>query len=479
MGKKVLLGLGIVAAVGMGFVASAITPMLHGANGFAAKWVCSHVHLAGHSLERAGGDLPSNPLLDYLEIEAPDSDRIAVSVFGRFERSAIFREGFGCTLIPPELERGDLIPTPVRSEPVDRAGDPDPSMPWPPVPDAVDVPAVEAAVERAFVEEQPDRPKNTRAVVVLYDGALVAERYADGVDSRTPLLGWSMTKSVLNALYGRAVALAHLDLDATPSFEHWGDDRGAITYDQLLRMSSGLAFQEDYGDLDSDAVQMLFVRADAGHVAAQQQLEAAPDAAWSYSSGTSNILSRALRDALGQAAYWDFPRRELFGPAGMPSALLEPDPSGVFVASSFGWATARDWARFGQLYLDDGVVNGERLLPEGWVGYSVRPTPKAPRGIFGAHFWLNAEVDGGPRWPDLPSDLYLASGFQGQAVVIIPSRRAVVARLGLSQAESSWDLPAFLADVLAALPDGLPSPADVVAGSPSDDSSALTESGVE
>ncbi|MEO1084658.1 MAG: serine hydrolase [Acidobacteriota bacterium] len=478
MVKKVLLGSVLVAVAVGALVASPLTTMLHGANGFAAKWVCSHVHLTGRTIERAAGDLPSNPLLDYLAIEASGADRITVSVLGGFARSAIYRDGFGCTLVPPGLDDADLAPTPPPS--AARADSPDPqtSPHWLPVPGTVDVTAVQGAVDGAFTEDQPERAKNTRAVVVLYDGALVAERYAEGFDAQTPLLGWSMTKSVLNALYGRAVALGYLELDAPPPIEQWTDDRSAITFDQLLRMSSGLAFQEDYGDLDSDAVQMLFVKADAGLVAAKQGLVAPPDGAWSYSSGTSNILSRALRDTLGQARYWGFPRRELFEPAGMTSALLEPDPSGVYVASSFGWATAMDWARFGQLYLDDGVVDGERLLPEGWVDYTVRPTAEAPRGIYGAHFWLNADADGGPRWPDLPSDLYLASGFQGQAVVIVPSRRAVIVRLGLSQAESSWNLPAFLADVLATLPHDLPAAVAAASETPSG-SSALAASGVE
>ncbi|MEM1180047.1 MAG: serine hydrolase [Acidobacteriota bacterium] len=446
--------------------------MLHGANGYAAKWVCSNVHVGGRTLELAVADLPANPLLDLLRVEAPESDRVQVAMLGAFARSAVYRPGFGCTLIPPGASRHDLAATP-QPQPLAAAAA------WPPPPAAVDTAAVAAAIAGAFDEDRPEAPKNTRAVVVLYGGALVAERYADGFDAESLLPGWSMTKSVLHSLYGRAVDLGHLEMTQALGHEAWSDERATITYDQLMRMSSSLAFTENYADLASDAVQMLFVQPDAGLVAAKAELLGAPDSVWYYSSGTSNILSRALRDELGQADYWEFAARELFGPAGMPSAIIEADASGVFVASSFGWANARDWARFGQLYLDDGVVNGERLLPEGWAEYGAEPTPAAPRGIYGAHWWLNADAKGEERrWPKLPNDLYLASGFQGQAVVVIPSRGAVIARLGLSQANSSWDLPSFLETVLAALPPE-PPPGPGADAPTAIDSSALTESRVE
>lgn len=469
MRKKILLATVALALAGFLWLALTVPPILHGANGFAAKWVCSNVFVGGRTLELATADLPPNPLVGWIEVTEPELGTVTTAAFGAFERSAVHREGFGCTLLPIGWSRGDLAPAPAqqdsgsiseapRADPTQSDGavppaeNSPPSMAWPPVPASVDVSAVEDALARAFVESVPEHPKNTRATVVLFEGALVAERYAEGFTEQSSLPGWSMTKSVLNALYGRAVLMGSLDMKASLPYEQWTDRRRLITYDHLMRMSSGLEFSEDYGDLRSDAVRMLFVEPDSGLVAAEKEAGAAPDEVWYYSSGTTNILSRSLRDLIGTENYWEFAERELFEPLGMTSALIEPDAAGVFVASSFGWATARDWARFGQFFLDDGVVRGERLLPEDWVAYSREPTPAAPRGSYGAHFWLNAGADAERRWPELPADLYLASGFSGQAVVIVPSRRAVIVRLGLSHAGSSWDQSEFLADVLNALP---------------------------
>jgi CubicO group peptidase (beta-lactamase class C family) len=249
-----------------------------------------------------------------------------------------------------------------------------------------------------------------------------------------------------------------------PEWSRPGDPRGAITLDNMLRMSSGLEFGEVYEDPLSDVCIMLFSVRDAAAYAADKPLETEPGNKWYYSSGTTNVISRIVRDAIGgtQADYFAFPRNALFDRIGMRSAVIEPDPSGTFVGSSYMYATARDWARFGLLYLQDGVWDGERILPEGWVDYSRKPTPGSPGGVYGAHFWLNPtrtpdESTGSARVglsaPRLPADLYQCLGHEGQSVTIIPSRKTVVVRLGLSQAPGAWDLDSFIANVLEALPD--------------------------
>ena len=451
MRKKILLALAALGLVFFIWLGLRLPTMLLAANGYAAKWTCSNVFVGERTLEQAVGDLPPNPLAKWLSVDLA-GDRATARLWGRFTRVAVHRQGFGCTLLPPKADSEALVGVPTLG--------PTQTAEWLSPGPTVDVPAVEAAIAQAFDEKDPERAKNTRAVVVVWNGALIAERYAAdfGPDQRLP--GWSMTKSVLNTLYGRAEHLGLLKRDDRPVIEAWQDGRREINFDHLLRMSSGLAFSENYADLGSDAVRMLFVSGDTGGFAAQSPLTSTPDTTWYYSSGTSNLLSRELRRILGTEASLRFAHEQLFAPLGMSSALIEPDASGTFVASSFGWATARDWARFGWFYLEDGVVDGERLLPEGWVDYSRSPTPAAPRGLYGAQFWLNA---GSPedaedrRWPELPPDLYLASGFDGQAVVIVPSRHAVIVRLGLSQAGSSWSLPDFLLDVLEALPTELPS----------------------
>jgi CubicO group peptidase (beta-lactamase class C family) len=238
------------------------------------------------------------------------------------------------------------------------------------------------------------------------------------------------------------------------------DERAAITLDQLLRMSSGLEFEEVYGPL-SDATAMLFERNSSAHVAMAKPLAVAPDTVWSYSSGTSNVLAWIVRETVeregGWSAYASFPRRALFDPIGMTSAVMEPDPSGTFVASSFMLATARDWARFGLLHLHDGVWQGQRILPEGWAAYVATATPAAPIGEYGAQWWTNAGAPGNAserRFPSAPTDTFQASGFQGQAVIVIPSRELVIVRLGMTHDRELLDLDGVIGRVLEALPDG-------------------------
>jgi CubicO group peptidase (beta-lactamase class C family) len=228
----------------------------------------------------------------------------------------------------------------------------------------------------------------------------------------------------------------------------------------LLRMSSGLEFEEVYGPL-SDATAMLFERHSSAHVAMAKPLAVAPDTVWSYSSGTSNVLAWIVRETVeregGWSAYASFPRRVLFDPIGMSSAVMEPDPSGTFVASSFMLATARDWARFGLLHLHDGVWQGRRILPEGWAAYVATATAAAPIGEYGAQWWTNAGAPGNAserRFPSAPTDAYQASGYQGQAVIVIPSREVVIVRMGMTHDREVLDLDGVIARVLAALPEG-------------------------
>jgi CubicO group peptidase (beta-lactamase class C family) len=322
---------------------------------------------------------------------------------------------------------------------------------------------VARALARAFEEPGGSRPlRQTKAVVVARDGRLVAERYAPGVDPEAPLVSWSMAKSVTMALVGALVLDGRLALHAPAPVREWqvpGDPRRAITLDQLLRQSSGLAFDESYGAVN-DVSRMLFTERDTGAFAARFPLKAKIESVWSYSSGTSNLVARLVRDAFGGdlAALLRFARERLFDPAGITSAVLEPDASGTFIGSSFAFMTARDWARFGELFRRDGVWNGRRLLPEGWVRYATTPTPEAPLGQYGAHWWLNAGAPGAPErrpWPALPAEAYAARGHSGQWVVVVPSARLVVVRLGLTlpdlEDDGTQELVAELLEAFAAM----------------------------
>jgi CubicO group peptidase (beta-lactamase class C family) len=318
---------------------------------------------------------------------------------------------------------------------------------------------LEQALDRHFSEPGPGKKKATRAVLVVHEGNLVAERYAPGFHAEMPLLGWSMAKSVTNALIGILVQQGKLNIHDPAPVPEWSeprDPRRRITVDQLLRMSSGLKFDETYKLLHG-VTRMLYRSPDFAAFAAAQPLEIEPDRKWYYSSGTANILARIVRQAAESSGESPliFMGRHLFDKIGMTSAVFETDSSGTFVGSSYLFATPRDWARFGLLYLQDGQWNGERLLPEGWVRYSTTPTPPAPQGKYGAHFWLNAGAPGSPGnrpWPRIPGDAFSADGYQGQRVVIIPSRKLVVVRFGLTVNPKDMDFERFLADVLEALP---------------------------
>jgi CubicO group peptidase (beta-lactamase class C family) len=320
--------------------------------------------------------------------------------------------------------------------------------------------AVREAIARAFQEPGAPRPlRQTQAIVVAQNGRLIAESYARGVDPDALLLSWSMAKSVSMALVGALVLDGRLDVNAPAPVPEWrapGDPRGAITLDQLLRQSSGLAFDETYGAVN-DVSRMLFTRSDTGGFAAAFPPAGPPESRWAYSSGTSNIVARIVRDTFDGdlAAMVRYANERLFDPAGMTSALFEPDAAGSFIGSSFVFMTARDWARFAELFRRDGVWDGRRLLPEGWVRYATTPTREAPQGSYGAHWWLNAGAPGEPAerpWPGLPAEVYAARGHSGQWALVVPSARLVVVRLGLTipddEDDGTQELVADLLEVL-------------------------------
>jgi len=378
----------------------------------------------------------------------PDVRSVTASFLGLRQRTAVFREGLGAALTLSDIEP-DAPVKPLRSS----SGASASGHVWPVGRASL---ALDQAVATAFLEDHPRRLRRTRAVLVVQHGQLLAERYASGFDETTRFPGWSMTKSVLGALVGVLVADGRLTLDDRELMPAWRtpDPRADISLEDLLRMRSGLAFREDYADLRSDVIEMLFNRGDTAGYAAGRPLVARPGTVWSYSSGTTNILSAIVRQRVGEADYPAFPRRALFDPLGMASALMEADRSGTFVASSFMLATARDWARFGQLHLQDGVANGRRLLPEGWVRFCVTPTPQSPDGLYGAHWWLKLKPELGGASPAagrVPPDTFLAIGHEGQTLAVVPSRDLLVLRLGLSVYIDAWDQAAFLAAVLDAV----------------------------
>jgi CubicO group peptidase (beta-lactamase class C family) len=295
-------------------------------------------------------------------------------------------------------------------------------------------------------------------VVVVHDGRIVAERYAPGITPEMPLPGWSMAKSVVNALVGLLVDEGRLGLDDRALLPHWRDPdpRAAITLEDLLRMRSGLRFSEAYANPWSDVLHMLYVSGDMAEYASRLPLAARPGTTWRYASGTSNILSRVMRNVVGEAAYGQWPSYALFDRIGMHSAVMERDASGTFVASSYILATARDWARYGQLWCDAGRAGGTtgtQILSPAWIAFSTTPTPQSD-GRYGAHWWLklNPEIGGdSPAARTIPADAFFAVGHEGQTLTVIPSKRLVVVRLGASIYIDAWDQAGFIAQVQDAI----------------------------
>ncbi len=429
---------------------------------YSAKVLASGVFVAGRRPESvASQELGFLPQLKY-KIDR-EAETVTAWVYPRFKKTAVYRPGLGVALahdgdiaalkrqarpsLIPDLSHLAAEPWPTGDAPSGRRR-----------PAGIDEDGLAQAVERMCAEVNRFWLRRTRAVIVLYDGEIVAERYAEGFGPETRLPGWSMTKSVLHALVGIAVRDGRLAVDDKAAGPRWrteGDARAAITIDTMLRMSSGLAFNE-YGTLPpSDLVRMLFASPDAAGYAAELPLAHRPDTVWAYASGTSNILSRVLRRAYGDEAYYALPYRELFSKVGMRRAIIEADASGTLVCSSFMFATARDYARFGLLYASDGVWRGERILPEGWTKYARTATPTAPEGEYGAHWWLPSDserAEAQKRGLPLPDDTFNASGFEGQKIVVIPSRKLVVVRLGLAYF-SSFPIYDHVCDVLNALPE--------------------------
>ncbi|MHB2264303.1 serine hydrolase domain-containing protein [Aliihoeflea sp. PC F10.4] len=420
------------------------------AAGYSAKIVCSNVFIAGRDPDEVlevDVQAPGHPLLRFIDVDV-DRERNVVTagllgVFGR--NQAVYREGLGCASAPDGAsERIPALGATARTAPVER----DASALWPEG-DAVDAddPAITAILDNPAMTGS-----GMRAVVVVHEGRIVGERYGEGFDASTPLLGWSMTKTVSAALYGTLTD--RIDVDEAELFPQWSDDRAQITVADLLAMSSALEFNEDYGNV-TDVTRMLYLEPDMAHFASDKPLVGTPGEVFSYSSGTSVMLSRLWQDRFDdpqQALGW--PRRALFAPLGMESAVLETDARGTFAGSSYMYATARDWVRFGQFLLQDGQWNGAQILPQGFVEWMREPAP-ASNGRYGrGQLWLAGPERGGQV--ALPADAYWLRGHDGQFMVIVPSHDLVVLRLGLTPSRLNYSPVQMIGSIIETLGQDVP-----------------------
>jgi CubicO group peptidase (beta-lactamase class C family) len=302
-----------------------------------------------------------------------------------------------------------------------------------------------APIAKAFVNERAYHG-HPFAFVVVHKGGVVAERYDKGIGRDTKLLSWSMAKSFVNALIGIMVKDRLLDIHVPMDIPEWqSDGRKAITLHDLMQMQSGLEWNEDYG-ARSDVNIMLHCERDMGLYALMKPLEYEPSTHWQYSSGTTDIAMRYLRSRFSSdEAFLRYMHSRLFAPLGIIAPVFEQDMSGTPVGSSYLYATAMDFARFGQMYLDDGCVGNKRILPEGWVDYTRMPAA-ASNGRYGAFFWLNRSG----KFPDVPKDMYYCDGHDGQDIFIFPSHQLVVVILGFSpKPDNVIDFNALLRDILS------------------------------
>ena len=392
-------------------------------------------------------DLPPNPLVPYLTGYVNEAGRSATSqvLLALATQKAWYSRGFGCTVAADRPE----VPTAtkVESDLNPFAAAAKPTM----------TPEVTAAIGRAFGDDLSRGQQTdlgTRGIVVVKDGQLVGERYAEGFTDGTPQLGWSMAKSVTNLLVGRYALDGRVAVSDAALRPEWTDARRSITVDQLMRMTSGLTWDETYS-LGTPITQMLYAEGDMAGYAASQPLAHQPGTYQQYSSGSTNVLCGVLT-GLTDVADSDFPRRDLFAQLGLGQAVWEVDGTGNPVCSSYLWATPREWAAIGQFALQDGEWAGDRLLPEGWMAQSTTATTvtRSEEQGYAAGWWVNKQADGTLVEKSLPEDAYWAQGHDGQRLYVVPSQRLVVARLGFSPEVDDVRTDRLVADLVKALPEG-------------------------
>ena len=424
--KRITIGfiaLGIAIIVIAGIIAN---PYVRTATAYKAKAVCSEVFVAGRDVDdvlhrdfQRIHSLVSNASISVDR----EKSQVRSSAYGLLGRTtAVYRPGLGCTIAidgPPAHSGFETSPAN--------------SAPW-----SIDIdPEIQRLVETA---RRDDRPVSSdlRAIIVIRDGVLIAEDYAKGFGPDIPMQSWSMAKSVTQAMLAIALDEGIIALELSELMPEWtdGDPRADITVRTLLGMTDGLDFVENYADPASDVSQMLFNSRSMGRRATEASLAHEPGTHWAYSSGTTNILSLILRRAIEESgqAYHRWPYERLFKPIGADSVVFETDADGTFIGSSYLYASPRDWARFGQLYLDGGLWQGERVLPSDAIALATTPHLPETAPYYGGHWWINARTkDGDMRYAGLPETVFYMGGHDGQNVFVIPSKNAVIVRLGMTR----------------------------------------------
>lgn len=446
--KRVLYG--VLAFIGAIVLAGCIyfNSLLPIITGYAAKNLCSAVFVSGREQKDIENIDLNFSFIKYTKNKVDFENKSVTSRFLWRKSKAIYREGFGVTLLRDIKEselRKERYPLSVKP------GYLQDTIAWPLgdlLPDTatgIDLQAL-SDITKSLIDSNSYHG-NAFAFMVLHKGIPVAEAYKPKFNNKTRFLSWSMAKSFTNAMVGVLVNNGKIVIQSPVNIEEWkGDERSTITMNDLMQMQSGLKWNEDYGNRSFVNV-MLHCESDMGRYSFEQPIEHTPGTVWYYSSGTTNIVNWLIRKQFADdSTYFQFPYTELFFKAGMPDIIFEVDPTGTRVGSSYLYATARDYARFGLLYQDDGIFNGERLLPEGWVKYSTSEA-KASKGEYGSFFWLNKSK----KYPSAPEDMFMCVGHDGQQIFIMPTQELVIVVLGYSPKSNRMDFDRLLKDILDTL----------------------------
>ncbi|WP_034229498.1 serine hydrolase domain-containing protein [Aquimarina pacifica] len=431
----------------IGIVIAQNYPKLDIISGFSAKNMSSSVFLANRTLEYTDNTDHNVPNIKLATDEAvKDKKYTTANVYGLKKRKAIYREGLGSILIDDTFDENAPFLVPKRTFSKTNL-----SFPYGDLPqkdtlfENINYQKIQKTVNAIFDKEGVQQQK-TRAVLVLHKDQIIAEKYLDGFNASSMLLGWSMTKSILCTAFGVLEKQDRININDKAPIKEWQqDERKNITINNLLQMNSGLAWEEDYTSI-SDATTMLYLDKDMTKAQIHKKAIHKPNEHWYYSSGTSNLLSGILRKQFSTyQEYLDYPYEAFIDKIGMNSMVIETDMAGNYVGSSYSWATVRDWGKFGLLYLHKGNWNGTQIFDADWETYVRTPSPTS-EGDYGAHFWLNA----GGFYPDAPRDMYSANGYQGQRIFIIPSKDLVIVRFGLI-GDDGVDFNTFLKGIVEAI----------------------------
>ena len=450
------LGLLVVAALvlAVGWLYFLPPELLRVGTAYAAKIVCSNAFIASRDpAEVLAEDVqaPGHPLLKYVSVARQD-DQVTAKVFGFVaEQTALGRKGLGCAVVADgDIEAARKVA--LAEVPSTDLSD----LEWP-LGDQVSRPTSDP-VKSVLADDTLAGP-GMRAVVVVKDGRIIAERYGEGFDADTPLMGWSMTKTVTAALVASRVAEGKLAYDQDKLFAGWTDDRAKIKVSDLLSMQSGLNLEESYGDVN-DVTRMLFLEPDQAKFVEGKPLEAPPGTKFEYTTGSAVLLTRLWMNTFtDQQEALAYPRKALFGPIGMMSAVMEADEAGTFSGGSLMYATARDWGRFGLLLVNKGDWNGQQVLPAEFSDRVATATPVSDGVYTGGLAWKLASGDRkGEPTANIPADTYWAVGHDGQFMAMVPSENLVVVRLGLTPSRLKYRPQALLEKIVEAARIPVPEP---------------------